>query len=67
MNNWLNVIEFCDQSWNFTTFVPELYQICIFSFVTTKKLGSDLESPHFLTFFAKGCDCKTKKRDGHGK
>ena len=40
------------QSWNFTNFAPNLYIICIF-FDITKKLGSDLESLHFLTFSAK--------------
>ena len=24
MKNWPKVIEFCDQSWNFTNFAPEL-------------------------------------------
>ena len=42
----------CDQSWNFTNFAPELYQICIL-FVTTKKLVNDLEILHFLRFSAK--------------
>ena len=53
-------MEFCDQSWNFTNFGPRFYQISIF-FVTAKKLGSNLESPHFLT-----CS-KIGKRHGHGK
>ena len=30
-------------------FAPKLCQICVF-LVTTKKLGSDLESPHFPVF-----------------
>ena len=59
-------MEFCDQSWNFTNYahriVPNLY-----FFVTTKKLSSDLESPHFLRFSVKCHECKIKKRDGHGK
>ena len=38
--------EFCDQLWNFA---PELYHLSNI-FVTTKKLSSDLESPHFPTF-----------------
>ena len=25
MKNWPKVMEFCDQSWNFTNFAPELY------------------------------------------
>ena len=37
------------KSWNLTNFASELYQICIV-FITTKKLSTDLESPHFLTF-----------------
>ena len=66
MTNWPKVMEFCDQSWNFTNFAPELYQICNF-LVTTKKLSSDLESPHFLTFSVKRRECKIGKRNGHGK
>ena len=58
MKNWPKVMEFCDQSWNFTNFAPELYQICN-SFVTTKKLSSDLESPHFPMFSRKCCECKS--------
>ena len=42
--------------------LPNLY-----FFVTTKKLSSDLESLHFPRFFAKHCECKIGKRDGHGK
>ena len=41
-------MEFSNQSWNFLIshgILPILYQICI-SIVTTKKLRSDLESPH---------------------
>ena len=30
MKKWPKVIEFGDQSWNFTSFPPEFYQICIF-------------------------------------
>ena len=62
-------MEFCDQSWNFTNFAPELFQICIF-FVTTigtKKSSSDQESPQFPRFFAKRRECKIRKKDGHGK
>ena len=51
MKNWPKVMEFCYQSWNFTNFAPELYQICIF-FATNKKLSMDVEST-FLTFSAK--------------
>ena len=46
MKNWPNVMEFYDQSWNFTNFAAELYLISIF-LVTTKKLSSDLESLRF--------------------
>ena len=35
--------------------------------VTTKKLNSDLESPHFLTFSAKRSEFKIGERDGRGK
>ena len=66
IKNWPKVMEFCDQSWNFTDFVPELYQICTF-FATTKKLSIHVESPHFPMFSTKCCKYKIKKRDGHGK
>ena len=62
MKNWPKVMEFCNQSWNFTKFVPKLYQIC-----TLKKLSIDVESSHFLMFSAKCHKYKIKKRDGHGK
>ena len=52
-------MEFCDQSWNLTNFDPKLCQICIF-LVPTKKFSSDLESPHFLMFSAKCCECKIR-------
>ena len=54
------------QSWNFTNFAPSLYLICIF-LVTTKKLSSDLETLHFLTFSAKPRKFKIRERDGHRK
>ena len=66
MKNWPKVMEFCDQSWNFTNFDPKFYQNCIF-FVPATKLSSNLESPDFPTFSAKYCKCKIGKRDGHGK
>ena len=66
MKNWPKVMEFCDQSWNYTNFAPKLYQICIF-LVTTKKLNSDLESLQFLTFSAKCREWEIGKRNGHGK
>ena len=28
LNIWQKVMEFCDQSWNSTKFVPEFYQMC---------------------------------------
>ena len=46
MKNWPKVMEFCDQSWNFTNFAPKF----VF-FVTIKKLSSNLESPHFFQCF----------------
>ena len=52
--NWQKVVEFCDQSWNFTNFAPEFYQIC---FADNKKLSVCLESLHFLTFSAKCRKC----------
>ena len=63
MNNWPKVMEFCDQSCNFT---PKLCQICIF-FVTSKKLSSNLESLHVSTFCRKRSKCQIGKKDGHGK
>ena len=57
MKNWTKVMEFCDQSWNFTNLVPKLCQICIF-LVPTKKFSSNLESPHFPMFSAKCLECK---------
>ena len=51
----------------------EFYQFCpqivpnLYFFVTTKKLSSDLESLHFLTFSAKRHKCKFGKKDGHAK
>ena len=36
-------------------------------FATTEKLSIHVESPHFLVFSAKCGECKTEKRDGHGK
>ena len=50
------------QSGNFTNFAPNLYFL-----VTTKKLGSDRESPHFRTFDEKRREFKISERDGHGK
>ena len=66
MTNWPKVMEFCDQSWDFTNFPCRFYQICII-FVTAKKLSSYLESLHFLMFAAKCRECTIGKRDGHGK
>ena len=57
MKNWPKVMEFCDQSWNFTNFDPKLCQICIL-LVPTKKFSSDLESLHYPMFSAKCCECK---------
>ena len=64
--NWPKVMEFCDQSWNYTNFVPELYQICTF-FATSKNVSIDVESLHFLMISAKCREFKINKRDGHGK
>ena len=66
MNNWPKVMEFCYQSWNLPIFAREFYQICIF-FVTAKKSSNDLESLHFPTVSTKCCECKIRKRAGHGK
>ena len=66
IKKWPKVMEFCDQSWNFTNFVPELYRICIL-FGATKIFSTDLESLHFLMFSLKRRECKIGKTDGHGK
>ena len=66
MKNWPKVMEFCDQSWNFTNFAPKFDQICMF-FVTGKKLSSNLESPLFPMFSTKCRECNIGKRNGHGK
>ena len=50
--NWPKVMEFCNQSWNFTNFALELYQICML-FATAMKLNIDVESLHFPTFLRK--------------
>ena len=60
MEHWPKIMEFCDQSWNFTNFAPKLCQFCMF-LVTSKKLSSDLESPHFPLFSAKCRECKIEK------
>ena len=63
---WPKVMEFCDS-------VMEFYQLCpqfvinLYFFVTTKKLGSDLESPHFQKFSTKRWEFKIGERDAHGK
>ena len=66
MKNWPKVMEFCDQSLNFTTFAPKFDQICSF-LVTNKKFSSNLKSLHFPTFSAKCRKCKIGKREGHAK
>ena len=66
MKNWSKVMEFCDQSWNFTNFAPKFYQFCIFV-VTAKQLSSNLKSQPFLMFSAKCRECKIGKRNGLGK
>ena len=66
LKNWPKVMEFCDSVMKFYQFCFNLYYIYIF-LVTTKKLRSHLESPHFLTFSAKRRKLKIKERDGHGK
>ena len=66
MKNWPKVLEFCDSVMEFDQFCPQF--VCnLFFLVTTKKLGSDLESQHFCKFSAKHCEFKIGVRDGHGK
>ena len=61
VKHWQEVVEFCYQSWNFTNFAPELYQICSF-LPALGILSINVERPHFPTFFAKRPECKVKKR-----
>ena len=62
-----------EKSWNmknlpnFFNFAPELYQIYMSFFATTKKLSINVESPHFPMFSAKCRECKIEKRDSYGK
>ena len=56
-------MEFCFQSWNFTNYAPELYQIRMF-FATTKKLNIALNVRLFRCFpmfTAKHSKCKIYK------
>ena len=66
MKIWPIVMEFWDQSWNFTTFLPKFYQICAF-FADIKKFSKSLESLHIQTFSTICHECKIKQRDSHGK
>ena len=53
IKKWQKVMEFCDHGSNFA---PESYQICVlFADITLVSIG--LESSHFLTNSAKGCEC----------
>ena len=61
---WPKVMEFWDQSWNFTN--PPPPPNCT-NFATTKKLSINVESLHFPMFSAKYGEYKSEKRDGHGK
>ena len=62
--------KICQKSWNFVVshgilpILPQNYSIFL---VNSKKLSSDLESPHFPMFSAKHCECKIGERNGHGK
>ena len=57
MKNWPKVMEFCDQSWHFTSFDPNCAKFVIL-LALTKKFSSILESPHFPMFSAKCRKCK---------
>ena len=52
MKNWPKIMEFCAHSWRVTNFASQIVPNldCL---ATIKKLSSDLESPHFPTFFRK--------------
>ena len=67
MKDLPKVTEFCDQSWNLTNFTPPNCAKFVFFLVTTKKLSSDLDSPHFPMFSVKRRKCKIGKKDGQGK
>ena len=58
METWPKVMEFCYQSWNFTIFVPELYQICMFC-ATTKKVSIVCRMSTFSEVFQ--CDVANAK------
>ena len=67
MKNWPEVMEFCDSVMEFYQFCPHFVLNLYFFWVTTKKLGRDLESLHFRSFSAKCHKFKIRERDGHGK
>ena len=52
MINWEKVLGFCDQPWNFTDFVPNFYQICVF--IKTKHFSISVKAIF-------------EQRGGHGK
>ena len=58
MKKWQNSWHFVISHGTLPNLVaPESYQICA-SFVDVNKFGICLDSPHFLTFSAKCCECK---------
>ena len=59
MKNRQKVMEFCDQSWNFTSFAPEFYPICTCFAIS-------FEVCIFLPFPKNVANAKFKQRDGHG-
>ena len=63
MRNWQKFMEFCDWSWNFTTFSPQYNQMFAF-FADIKIFDLSLESLYFLQNNVNG---KFVQRDGHGK
>ena len=49
MKNWQKVLEFCDPVIKFYQCCPQ-FVLNLYFLVTTKKLSSNLESLHFITF-----------------
>ena len=61
------LMEFCDQSWNFTNFALNFTKSVPF-FADIGKFGISLECLHFPTFPEKSTiNAKLVQRDGHGK
>ena len=62
MTNWQKVLEFCDQSWNFTYFGPEIDILALFADMNK----FSLESLHF-PYLSENVNATYEQRDFHGK